>query len=206
MFCVYCHTNKKNGKKYVGITSQKPEQRWNNGKGYIANDDFYKDIQKYGWSGFEHEIVADNLTQKQATQMEADLIKKWDCLYSGYNRDRGGRFGKKGFLSSECTIIKNNLKRYTQTYSYLQEYLDLFEQGNIEKRIGDWLNEMVNAIYYKMNVKNNFGISPTNEMGILRIIEELSYCVSIEYCLHNKIAIPGIFEFDKNGELIEIGC
>ena len=35
VWTVYMHVNKINGKKYVGITSQKPEERWkNNGIGY----------------------------------------------------------------------------------------------------------------------------------------------------------------------------
>ena len=48
-FTVYCHTNKINGKKYIGITSKKPEYRWNNGKGYSTQIVFARAIEKYGW-------------------------------------------------------------------------------------------------------------------------------------------------------------
>ena len=53
----------KKDKKYVGQTCQRPEKRWNNGRGYIENIYFWRSIQKYGWDNFEHEVVASNLTK-----------------------------------------------------------------------------------------------------------------------------------------------
>ena len=53
-YCVYVHTNKANGKKYIGITCRNPEVRWRNGAGYKRHPKFYAAIQKYGWDGFTH--------------------------------------------------------------------------------------------------------------------------------------------------------
>lgn len=42
-----------NGKKYVGITIQEPNQRWRDGKGYCKNKHFYNAILKYGWDNIQ---------------------------------------------------------------------------------------------------------------------------------------------------------
>lgn len=91
-YCVYIHTNKLNGKKYIGITGQKPEVRWKNGKAYHDNVYFCSAIQKYGWDGFEHKILFDNLTKEEAENKEVELIKEMkttDREY-GYNIQNGG--------------------------------------------------------------------------------------------------------------------
>lgn len=54
---VYMHVNKINSKVYVGITSKKPEERWQKGQGYNSQKYFYRAIQKYGWDSFEHIIL-----------------------------------------------------------------------------------------------------------------------------------------------------
>ncbi len=98
LFCVYMHTAP-NGKKYVGITTQKPNRRWHFGSGYRHNEYFYRAIKKYGWNNFKHEVLFDNLSQKEAEKKEIELIKKYNLTNrnKGYNIHSGGntRLGNK---------------------------------------------------------------------------------------------------------------
>ena len=87
---VYCHINKLNGKKYVGITKTSLQKRWRDGKGYKGSTKFYFAIQKYGWDNFDHEVLYENLTEKQAKEKEIELIKKWNTKENGYNTSSGG--------------------------------------------------------------------------------------------------------------------
>lgn len=125
-YVVYCHTNIINGKRYVGITSQIPERRWNNGKGYKSSTRFYSAIKKYGWHNFKHDIVYTNLTEKEAIAIEMNLISQWDLTNKnkGYNMTSGGEthayFGRKhseetkrkigdshrGYKPTEETLVK----------------------------------------------------------------------------------------------------
>lgn len=96
-WCVYCHTNKINEKKYFGITSRNLKNRWKNGNGYRNQIAFWLAIKKYGWNGFIHEVVIDNLTEKEAKEKEIELIAlyKTNCrrYYNpayGYNMTDGG--------------------------------------------------------------------------------------------------------------------
>lgn len=92
-YTVYMHVNKINQKKYIGITKQKPQDRWgHNGNNYKESSHFYAAIQKYGWDNFEHIILYTNLSQEQACEIEIKLIadlKTQDKRY-GYNILSGG--------------------------------------------------------------------------------------------------------------------
>lgn len=86
-------------KYYVGITSRKPVDRWDNGHGYRLNTHFYNAIKKYGWNNIIHEIIAEHLTKDEACKMEISLINKllsFNQKY-GYNKTLGG----EGFLCTE---------------------------------------------------------------------------------------------------------
>lgn len=92
IYSIYKHTNKINGKSYIGQTKLKPIQRWKNGEGYRSCTLFYRAIQKYGWDNFKHEILYTNLTLEEANQLEEELINKYDTTNPnyGYNIKYGG--------------------------------------------------------------------------------------------------------------------
>lgn len=88
---VYRHTSP-SGKVYIGITQQKPEYRWRDGKGYKYNAHFYSAIKKYGWENFTHEVLFRGLTQEDAEDIEKRLVKEADSTNKlhGYNVAEGG--------------------------------------------------------------------------------------------------------------------
>lgn len=100
-YCVYKHTNKVNGKCYIGITSQDVRIRWNRGWGYQYCPHFWRAIQKYGWDAFTHEVLYDGLTKEEAEMWEVTLIAEYRSadLRFGYNVSLGG--SAKGKHSEE---------------------------------------------------------------------------------------------------------
>lgn len=95
-YCVYMHINKINNKKYIGMTSRKPNIRFGkNGKNYYNAKHFFNAINKYGWENFEHIILFKNLTKEEAEQKEIELISKYYTTdkYFGYNISKGGTGG-----------------------------------------------------------------------------------------------------------------
>ena len=151
---VYVHTNKENGKRYVGITSKlKPEHRWNSGRGYQENPHFFAAIQKYGWDNFEHEILFDGMTEDEAKQKEIELIREWktqDTRY-GYNMTSGGD-GTPDYHPSEETRKKLSEARKKENLS--EETLRRRSEGlrgrkftdEHKKKIGDGNSKQIRML------------------------------------------------------------
>lgn len=95
------------GKKYVGVTSMRPESRWEGGSGYRPCKAFYKAIQKYGWDNFKHNIIAGNLGEKTAKNMEKDLIAFNKAKGISYNITDGG----DGSLGRPCSELRREMTR-----------------------------------------------------------------------------------------------
>lgn len=112
LYTVYKHTSP-SGKIYMGITSRKPEYRWNHGRGYKEIDQpvFYRAIKKYGWDNITHEILYSGLQEKDAKNLEISLIKQYKLLGLSYNITDGGdgfrgATHRKGKKASEETKRK----------------------------------------------------------------------------------------------------
>jgi hypothetical protein len=101
-YVLYLHISP-SGKKYFGITSQKPEARWSNGKGYKKHPYFWRAINKYGWDNIIHVILADDLTKNEACLFEQYFIAFYDTTNreNGYNSSTGGEGGNSGCERTE---------------------------------------------------------------------------------------------------------
>ena len=92
-YTVYKHTSPE-GKIYVGCTGMKAERRWGlNGRGYKFSSSMHSDIQKFGWDNFEHDILASNLSESDAYELEKHYISEYDATnpQRGYNIAIGGK-------------------------------------------------------------------------------------------------------------------
>lgn len=80
------------GKRYIGITSVSPEQRWQGGISGYKGQVFENAIKKYGCENIKHEVLYTNLTKEEASLKERKLIAKYRTTESnhGYNVSSGG--------------------------------------------------------------------------------------------------------------------
>lgn len=129
-FKVYVHTNKVNGKKYIGITGREPEDRWANGLGYKSNKHFDGAIQKYGWNNFNHEVLFEFDTIEEAMKKETELILEWKTNDPnvGYNIMVNGTIGS-------YTLGKPASNRLKVRCVDLDEVFDSIESASVEMNI-----------------------------------------------------------------------
>ena len=145
MFIVYMHINKINQKKYIGITSKKPEERWGaNGQGY-HNQYFSKAIAKYGWDNFDHIILCEGLEEDEAKQMEVQLIAEYNSNNAelGYNLTIGGDGVVKYYTEEERKLalkesrarnrakVKADTEKYQQRLEQMREFKKQYKEDPV---------------------------------------------------------------------------
>lgn len=98
-FTIYCHTNRVNGKRYVGQTKATMQQRWSSHKSsaLAANGRrdcryFHAAIRKHGPERFSHRVLIEVRSRRKANDAERLWIRRLNCLTpKGYNIEAGGR-------------------------------------------------------------------------------------------------------------------
>lgn len=176
-YCVYCHTNIVNGKRYIGITCRKPEYRWRKGKGYYNNCAFSKAIEKYGWDGFLHEVLYEGLTLKEAEQKEIELISAYKCCNPkyGYNIEKGGNSSYK-YTDEVKRKISDALKGKAKS--------DVHKKHLSESRIGIKLSEEVKE---KMSQRMSGAGNPMygRKRDISQYKTKKVFCVEKDVCYNS---------------------
>lgn len=166
-YCVYCHTNKINGKRYVGITKQKPEKRWGNGHNYVKNPVFYNALKKYGWEEFSHEILYWGLSEKDAKDKEKHLISKWLLTdrEHGYNMSPGGEGA--GSISAETRLKISKAKKGQKLSDKSKKKMSLSRTGALHfasKPVGQYDDEgtLLNCFVNSREAQKETGIDARN--------------------------------------------
>ena len=122
----------------MGITSQTVFDRWQNGKHYERHKDFYKDIKRYGWDSFTHEVLHTGLTAEQAKQKEEYYINFWDLLNSekGYNKSSKAN-APKLTEQSKAILSEKNLGEKNPFYNHkhTKQTKELMSKNRPKKRV-----------------------------------------------------------------------
>lgn len=171
-YFVYQHKNLKNGKKYIGITKQIPENRWGaNGNNYSSSPYFFSAIQKYGWENFLMKFLFSNLTKEEACEIEKNLIKENNTQDKnfGYNIMEGGEApsmpkivrerlsealkGNKNGLGKPCSLEKRKKISDAQKGRTLSEEhrkkLSIVKKGSHHKTISDESKKKISDAHRK---------------------------------------------------------
>jgi group I intron endonuclease len=184
-YCVYVHTNKINNKVYVGITGRKPEIRWQNGKAYKNNKHFSYSIGKYGWDNFIHEIVASNLTLKEANNFEKILICKLNSNNKsfGYNLTLGG----DGILG--CKFLKETKEKMSISMKKVIRTEDWKNKITFSNPIVDFCIINDNAFILNRNALYCYDLTTYPSKNITKLETKLKDMVELIKTSDNRIVV-----------------
>ena len=159
VYCVYVHTNRENGKVYVGQTKDIKERFARGGSNYKNNKYFYNAIKKYGWDGFDHKILAYNLNKDEANEMEKYYIKKFDST----NPEKGYNIALGGGVGALAESTKNKMKENWEKKSVIEKLV-------IAKRLSD-SNSYWNTYFFK-TINNCVNSGEYTRLELIKLISQ----------------------------------
>ena len=161
-FSVYCITSPA-GLKFYSMTGKKPNVAWKCGHLFKYNTRLTKDINTYTFQAFNKEILAENMTYKEAESLLLELINrdKTDNPEYGYNCRRNPR-------------KEDNYNVYVLTFSDGKKYVGMTSR-TIEERMNNRYrhNELIQKAIERdgglRNVKKEYFDYPLSRESAERI-------------------------------------
>lgn len=151
-YTVYSHRCLVTNKVYIGITCQKPENRWGGGKNYRGCKYFYNAIIKYGWDNFEHFIIATNLSKQEACKLETSFINVYKSLGMSYNITDGGE-GVSGTHHSPESRAK--ISKTRKGIQYSESTLKRMSESHKGKKLTDVAKAKISKPVIQMDLQGN---------------------------------------------------
>lgn len=182
-----------NNKRYIGITKNKPEYRWNKGEGYKRQPYIYKAILKYGWDNIKHIILEMNLSENEAKQKEKYYIK----LYNTNNKQYGYNLTEGGDGTSGYHLTKEHIDKiiYTNKTRIIKEKTkEKLRLANIGKKASC---ETKLKMSNKRKGKNNSFYGKHHSIKTKKLISEANSGFNNKKSIH-------IAKYSANKELIQI--
>ena len=171
-YIVYIHIFP-NSKVYIGITSQKPKRRWNNGQGYKNNQYMTNAIMKYGWDNVIHKILYTNLKKEEAEEIEIKLIKEYkaDNKRYGYNIEYGGcHNGKTSEITRKRISEANKGKHNSPKTEFKKGHITI-----ITEEIKQKISEKNKGKHASVRTEFKKGHKPLNVRKVLCIESDVVY-------------------------------
>ena len=162
-----------NSKVYIGITSQKPKRRWNNGQGYKNNQYMTNAIMKYGWDNVIHKILYTNLKKEEAEEIEIKLIKEYkaDNKRYGYNIEYGGcHNGKTSEITRKRISEANKGKHNSPKTEFKKGHITI-----ITEEIKQKISEKNKGKHASVRTEFKKGHKPLNIRKVLCIESDVVY-------------------------------
>ena len=162
-----------NNKVYIGITSQKPKRRWNNGQGYKNNQYMTNEKMKYGWDNVIHKILYTNLKKEEAEEIEIKLIKEYkaDNKRYGYNIEYGGfHNGKTSEITRKRISEANKGKHNSPKTEFKKGHITI-----ITEEIKQKISEKNKGKHASVRTEFKKGHKPLNVRKVLCIESDIVY-------------------------------
>lgn len=120
--CIYCYTNKINGKKYIGQTKnfKRRHEQHLCGKEQLID----RKIKEYGIKNFKIEILEENLDDDDMDVKEIYYIDFYDTLVQnnkGYNVCKGGKGCNIPLLNKSVLQLDSTTKKFIKRFNSISE-------------------------------------------------------------------------------------